>query len=677
MSRVSSLPTQETGASALSKAFLERLKHAVERATQAMLQLQYPEGYWWAELESNVTITSEYLMLHRFLGLSEQEFPRLAAYILDKQLPNGGWSIYYGDGGEISTSVEAYLALKMAGLPPQDERMSRARQFILSRGGALRTRVFTRIFLALFGQISWDGIPLLPVEFMFVPPWSGFSIYEFSSWSRATIVPLMIVMAKRPVCLLPPEQGVAELFQDPREPFEMHRVAWKPRGPYLENLFVLVDRILKFYYRQPVHLLRNAALKRAEAWILEHQEETGDWGGIQPAMLNSLLGLSCLGYDPNHPVMRRGLQALEFFTLADGDRLWLQSCISPVWDTALALRALAAAGVSPHHPALRKGAAWLLAQQILKPGDWCIKNPDLPPGGWAFEFANNWYPDIDDSAMVLMALKEGLGEVGSQYSITPMTDGSLAYDLKEELPEPEKLKAALRQGLDWCLGMQCQNGGFAAFDVDNTKEWLNAIPFGDLKALVDPPTEDVTGRVLEMLGIFGHGREHPAMQRALAFIKRTQHPDGPWWGRWGVNYIYGTWSVLLGLRAIGEDLQQPYIRKAVAWLKAHQNPDGGWGETCESYRRPELKGQGESTASQTAWALMGLMAAGEALAPEVRAGIKYLLNTQNAQGRWEEEYFTGTGFPIHFMIRYHLYRDCFPLMALGQYLRAIAESAHR
>ncbi|OGP74855.1 MAG: squalene--hopene cyclase [Deltaproteobacteria bacterium RBG_13_58_19] len=656
---------------ALSRDFLDGLKYAVEQATQAMLQLQYPEGYWWAELESNVTITSEYLMLHRFLGLSEHEFPRLAAYILDKQLPNGGWSIYYGDGGEISTSVEAYLALKMAGLSPQDERMGRARQFILSRGGALKTRVFTRIFLALFGQISWAGIPLLPVEFMFLPPWSGFSIYEFSSWSRATIVPLMIIMAKRPVCPLPAAQGVAELFRDPSEPFEQHRVAWKPRGPHLENLFVLVDRLLKCYYRQPVHLLRNAALRRAEAWILEHQEESGDWGGIQPAMLNSILGLSCLGYDSNHPVMRRGLGALESFSLADGDRLWLQSCISPVWDTALALRALAAAGVSPQHPAMRQATGWLLSMQILKPGDWCIKNPDLPPGGWAFEFVNNWYPDIDDSAMVLMALKEALGDPESHQSITPISAGNLAYDLKEELPDPQRLQAALKRGLDWCLGMQSRNGGFAAFDVDNTKEWLNAIPFGDLKALVDPPTEDVTGRVLEMLGVYGYGMEHPGAQDALAFIKRTQHPDGPWWGRWGVNYIYGTWSVLLGLRAMGEDLKQPYIRRAATWLKAHQNPDGGWGETGDSYKLPELKGQGPSTASQTAWAVMGLMAAGETFSPQVQAGIEYLLNTQNYQGRWDEEHFTGTGFPSHFMIRYHLYRDCFPLMALGQYLQAI------
>ncbi|MEW6658343.1 MAG: squalene--hopene cyclase [Thermodesulfobacteriota bacterium] len=626
---------------------VSRLQKAVERAAAAMVKLQDPEGYWWAELESNVTITAEYLMLHRFLGLDESQVPRLAADILARQLPNGGWSIWYGDGGELSATVEAYMALKIAGLSPQDERLVRARQFILAQGGPLRTRVFTRIFLALFGQVSWDGIPLLPVEFMLLPPWSGLSIYEFSSWTRATVVPLMIVMARRPVCPLPPEQGVAELFSSPDEPFQKHRVSWKPQGPHLENVFVLVDRLLKLYYRLPLPWLHNLALKRAEKWIVEHQEESGDWAGIQPAMLNSILALHCLGYPVEHRVMRRGLQALDFFTLEDGDRVWLQSCISPVWDTALAVRALAAAGMPQEHPALAQACSWLLSKQIFKPGDWSIKCPDLLPGGWAFEFVNNWYPDIDDSSMVLVALKEGLAD-------------------------PEAHQAQIQRGINWCLGMQSKNGGFGSFDKDNTKEWLNAIPFGDLKALVDPPTEDITGRILEMMGAFGYGPEHPVAARALDFIRRTQQSDGSWWGRWGVSCVYGTWSVLAGLKAIGEDLRQPYVRRAVSWLKEHQNPDGGWGECCSCYLDKEMEGCGPSTASQTGWALLGLMAAGEAASPEVKAGVDYLLKTQTLQGRWEEPYYTGTGFPGHFMIRYHLYRDCFPLMALGQYLNIIS-----
>ena len=628
--------------------FLDRVNQARDRAVEAVLSLQTPQGYWWAELESNVTITAEYLMMHRFLGLPEGAFPKLVQEILSQQLDNGGWSLWHGDSGDLSTAVEAYQALKMAGLPMEDPRLVKARRFILERGGARAARVFTRIYLALFGQMSWEGIPLLPVEFMLLPPWTGISFYEFSSWSRATMIPLSIIMVHRPVCPLSPDHGVAELFVHPEEAFEGHQVAWKKRGPALENFFVLVDRLLKFYARLTWPLMRRLALHKAEQWILAHQEDTGDWGGIQPAMVNSLLALHCQGYTNDHPVMQRGLAALKGFTLKLGDRLRLQSCISPVWDTGLALRALAAAGVSAGHPSLGRATAWLLANQIFKPGDWCIKRPHLAPGGWAFEFDNNWYPDIDDSAVVLMALKEALAD-------------------------PAKHKTALAAGIAWCLGMQSKNGGFAAFDVDNTKEWLNSIPFSDLKALIDPPTEDVTGRVLEMMGVFGFTGAHPAVARALDFIRETQQDDGSWWGRWGVNYIYGTWSVLMGLKAIGEDMQSPGVQRAANWLKGCQNPDGGWGECCESYRHPSLSGKGPSTASQTAWAVMGLLVAGETASPAVAAGVEYLVRTQKDDGRWDEEEFTGTGFPAHFMIRYHLYRDIFPLMALGMYAKFVGE----
>jgi squalene-hopene/tetraprenyl-beta-curcumene cyclase len=639
--------SRRTRTRAPARTFLEKVNMAKELALAALLDLQYPEGYWWAELESNVTITAEYLMLHRFLGLPEDKFPGLIREILSQQLDNGGWSLWYGDGGNLSTSVEAYQALKMAGLPADDPRLTKGRQFILERGGALASRVFTRINLALFGQVSWDGIPLLPVEFMLLPPWTGLSVYEFSSWSRATMIPLSIVMVHRPVCPLPPSQGVAELFVHPDEPFGHHQVAWKTRGPALENFFVLVDRLLKLYARLTWPLLRRFALHKAERWILAHQEKTGDWGGIQPAMVNSLLALACQGYKVKHPFIQRGLAALEAFTLKLGDRLRLQSCISPVWDTGLAVRALVAAGLPPGHPALAQATAWLLANQIFEPGDWCIKRPHLAPGGWAFEFVNNWYPDIDDSAIILMALQEAL-------------------------MDPTNHQTALETGIAWCLGMQSKNGGFAAFDADNTKDWLNAIPFSDLKALIDPPTEDVTGRVLEMMGTFGYSARHPAAVRALAMIRKWQQPDGCWWGRWGVNYIYGTWSVLLGLKAIGADMQSSMVQRAAAWLKRCQNSDGGWGEYCESYRNPSLRGQGDSTASQTAWAVMGLMAAGETDSPAVNKGIDYLVKTQKKDGRWEEKYFTGTGFPGHFMIRYHLYRDVFPLMALGMYMKIVA-----
>jgi squalene-hopene/tetraprenyl-beta-curcumene cyclase len=647
VSNIIAIPTfRRTRTRPAAKTFLEQVSDARDRATEAVLSLQTPEGYWWAELESNVTITAEYLMMHRFLGLPEDRFPGLVREILSQQLDNGGWSLWHGDGGNLSTSVEAYQALKMAGLSADDPRLRKARRFILERGGALATRVFTRIWLALFGQVSWKGIPLLPVEFMLIPPWTGLSVYEFSSWSRATMIPLSVIMAHRPVSPLPPHLGVAELFAHPDDPFRHHRVAWKSGAPALRNFFVLVDRLLKLYARLTWALPRLLALNKAERWIVTHQEDSGDWGGIQPAMVNSVLALACQGYRNDHPVIQRGLAALQAFTLDFGDRLRLQSCISPVWDTGLAVRALAAAGVSPEHPGMAKATQWLLANQIFKPGDWSIKRPDITPGGWAFEFDNNWYPDIDDSAVVLMALKEGLAE-------------------------PSRHQTALAAGIAWCLGMQSKNGGFAAFDVDNTKEWLNAIPFSDLKALIDPPTEDVTGRVLEMMGGFGFTVRHPAATRALDFIKETQQPDGSWWGRWGVNYIYGTWSVLMGLKALGVEVRSPVIRRAVTWLKSYQNPDGGWGECCDSYRDASLRWEGPSTASQTAWAVMGLMAAGETASEAVATGIDYLVTTQKTDGRWDEEHFTGTGFPAHFMIRYHLYRDVFPLMALGMYLKAV------
>jgi squalene-hopene/tetraprenyl-beta-curcumene cyclase len=628
------------------------VEQAEKRAQKALLEMQHQDGYWWAELQANVTITAQYIMLLEFLGLAERsKFSRMANYLLAQQLDNGGWSIYEGDGGDLSTSVEAYLALKLTGRRPQEPALQRARKFIQSRGGPLQTRVFTRIFLALFQQIGWQGIPTMPVEFVLMPLRTGLSIYELSSWSRATVVPLSVLMAKQPVCPLPKNLGVRELFLPGEDPLLDHQVQLQKNGLSLENLFVFLDKMLKVYQSHCYTPLRRWALQQAEKWILAHQEESGDWGGIQPAMLNSILALHCLGYGNNHQAVERGLEALEFFTLSEGNQLWLQSCISPVWDTALSVRALAASGLAGNHPAVKKACHWLLGKQIFQRGDWSVKNPYLASGGWAFEFHNNWYPDVDDSAVVLMALAEGL-------------------------PDQRRHRTALERGLAWCLGMQSANGGFAAFDIDNTKAWLNAIPFADLKALIDPPTEDVTGRVLEMMGLFGYDREHEIAARAIAYLQEVQEPDGAWYGRWGVNYIYGTWSVLCGLHSIGEDMSSPYIRRAVAWLQEHQNEDGGWGETCESYKCPDLRGQGPSTASQTSWALLGLMAAGEAASSAVARGINYLIRTQNPSGRWDEPYFTGTGFPQHFMIRYHLYRDYFPLMALGHYLKIRGRSPH-
>ena len=624
---------------------------AIERTRDFFFREQLPEGYWWAELESNVTITAEYIMLFHFMGMVNKEKERkMANYLLGKQTKEGFWTIYYGGPGDLSTTVEAYFALKLAGYSADHPAMAKARAFILKKGGIIKCRVFTKTFLALFGEFAWFGVPSMPIELMLLPNWAYFNLYELSSWSRATIVPLSLVMSERPVRKLPPWARVQELYVRPPRPTDYtftkeHGIlTWK-------NIFIGVDHLLKVYEKNPLRPYKNRALALAEKWVIDHQEVTGDWGGIQPAMLNSVLALHCLGYANDHPAITKGLEALANFCIEDEDSLVLQSCISPVWDTALALKALVDSGVATDHPALAKGAQWLLDREVRKPGDWKIKSPDLEPGGWAFEFLNDWYPDVDDSGFVMMAIK----------------------DIK--VKDPKAKDAAIKRGITWCLGMQSKNGGWGAFDKDNTKHLLNKIPFADLEALIDPPTADLTGRMLELMGAFGYPKDHPALVRALRFIKETQEPEGPWWGRWGVNYIYGCWSVISGLTAVGEDLSQSYIRRAVNWLKSKQNMDGGWGETCESYHDRSLAGMGESTASQTGWALLALMAAGEAHSSTVTRGIQYLIGTQKADGTWDEDQYTGTGFPKYFMIKYHIYRNCFPLMAMGTYRTLTGEKS--
>lgn len=616
---------------------------AIERSRDFFFREQLPAGYWWAELESNVTITAEYLMLFHFLGMVDKERERkIANYLLSKQTEEGSWTIWYGGPGDISTTIEAYFALKLAGYPADHPAMAKARAFVLSKGGIIKARVFTKIFLALFGEFAWFGVPSMPIELMLLPNWAYFNMYELSSWARGTIIPLSLVMAERPVRKLPPSARVQELYVRPPRPIdytftkEDGILTWK-------NFFIGVDHMLKVYESSPIRPFKNKAMARAEQWVLDHQEPTGDWGGIQPAMLNSILALHCLGYANDHPAVVKGLEALANFCIEGDTELVLQSCVSPVWDTALALKALVDSGVPTDHPALVKGAQWLLDREVRKPGDWKIKSPELAPGGWAFEFLNDWFPDVDDSGFVMMAIK----------------------DIKTK--DPKAKEASVVRGINWCLGMQSKNGGWGAFDKDNTKHLLNKIPFADLEALIDPPTADLTGRMLELMGAFGYPKDHPAAARALEFLKREQEPSGSWWGRWGVNYIYGTWSVLCGLSAIGEDLSQPYIQKAINWLKSRQNLDGGWGETCESYCDPALAGVGESTPSQTGWALLALMAAGEVDSPSVNRGIQYLLGNQKSDGTWDEDQYTGTGFPKFFMIKYHIYRNCFPLTALGTY----------
>ncbi len=624
----------------------DRVSEAIERSHDYFIHCQHPDGNWWFELESNVTITAEYLMLLFFAGIEDKKkSAKIANHILKQQRPDGTWAIYKGGQGDLSTSVEAYFALKLAGYPAEDPRLEKARRSIIASGGPGETRFFTKIFLALFGQYDWKAIPSVPVEIVLLPPWFPLNIYNFSSWARATFVPLSVVLDAKPVKAIPESHGVRELSgRDPADKSSKRgkkSLSWK-------RFFAQLDRLVKATEESRVRSFRKKGLERALRWIRDHQEETGDWGGIQPAMVNSILALLVQGHDASYGPVRKGFEALDRCTVEREDELVLQSCISPVWDTALTALALSCSGLKESHPAMLNACQWLAGKQILKKGDWSVKRPDLEPGGWAFEFVNNWYPDIDDTAVVLMLLHS----CGRQQFL-----------------KPENFERAV----GWVLGMQGKDGGWGAFDVDNNVDVLNQIPFGDLEAMIDPSTPDITGRVLELLGCIDYPPSSKAVRGSLKFLKKTQEEDGLWWGRWGVNYIYGTWSVLTGLASIDEDMTKPYLRKAVATLKRYRNPDGGWGECCESYANRDLRMHGKSTASQTAWAVMALIAAGEGACREAIDGIEFLLRGQASDGTWEEEEFTATGFPKHFMIKYHNYRNCFPLMAFGKFLNQAKE----
>ena len=630
---------------------IEKVSEALKRTHSYYLSEQHDDGYWWYELESNVTITAEYLMLLHFMGLEDKKRDRkIANYILNKQLTDGSWSIHWGGKGDLSTTVEAYFALKLAGLPADDLRLLKAKTFILNNGGAESVRVFTRIFLALFGQCDWKAIPSIPVETNLLPVWFPINIYHFSSWARSTLVPLTIILDIKPEKPIPSSLGIIELYKEPSKipPVTSQKLELLS----LKRFFVVLDSVLKTMEKLQIRPFRKIAIEKTERWVLEHQESTGDWGGIQPAMVNSIFALVARGYDASHDPVKRGLWALERFTIENEEEISLQSCISPVWDTALTALALDCSGIERDHHSILKACRWLVSKQIFQKGDWSIKRPNLEPGGWAFEFDNNWYPDVDDTAVVLMLLY--------RYS-------------DKEFIKPENLQ----KGIEWILGMQGKDGGWGAFDVDNDIKLLNELPFSDLEATIDPSTPDITGRVLEILGKSGYGLWTTAVKKGIDFIKRTQDDGGSWWGRWAVNHIYGTWSVLSGLASIGEDMSNPYIQRAIQWLKTCQNSDGGWGECCESYETDAQKGCGRSTPSQTAWAILGLIAANEGRSAEVIGGVQYLLNGQLPNGTWEEDEFTGTGFPKYFMIRYHNYRNCFPLLALGRFMALFSNQEAR
>ncbi|MBD2596426.1 squalene--hopene cyclase [Nostoc spongiaeforme FACHB-130] len=623
---------------------VNQVADAIAASQKYLLSMQYPAGYWWAELESNVTITAEVVLLHKIWGTDKtRPLHKIETYLRSQQRQHGGWELFYDDGGELSTSVEAYMALRLLGVPATDPALVRAREFILQRGGISKTRIFTKLHLALIGCYDWRGIPSLPPWIMLLPPAFPVNIYEMSSWARSSTVPLLIVCDSKPVYQFDQAINLDELYAE-----GVNQVQYElPRQGDWTDLFLTLDQGFKLAESLNLVPFRQEGIKAAEKWILERQEVTGDWGGIIPAMLNSMLALKCLGYSPNDPIVERGLQAIDNFGIETDDHYCVQPCVSPVWDTAWVMRALIDSGYAPDHPAIVKAGEWLLQKQILDYGDWVVKNRQGKPGAWAFEFDNRFYPDVDDTAVVVMALHAA------------------------KLPNESLKQAAIARALNWVASMQCRPGGWAAFDLDNDQEWLNAIPYGDLKAMIDPNTADVTARVIEMLGACNLSIDSHNLERALSYLLAEQETEGCWFGRWGVNYIYGTSGVLSALALINPQKYQRQIEKGATWLIECQNSDGGWGETCRTYNDPSLKGQGRSTASQTAWALIGLIAAGEAtgkFAMEIiERGIDYLVKTQKSDGTWFEADFTGTGFPCHFYLKYHMYQQYFPLIALGRY----------
>jgi squalene-hopene/tetraprenyl-beta-curcumene cyclase len=611
---------------------------ALDAAVGFLRSQQDPAGWWKGELATNVTMDVEDLLLREFLGIrTEQETAEAARWIRSRQRPDGTWAAFHGGPGDLSTTIEAWVALRLAGDEPDAEHMRRAQTFVRAWGGVEKSRVFTRIWLALFGLWSWDDLPDMPPELVFLPRWFPLNVYDWACWARQTVVPLTVVATLRPAC--PLSFGIDELRSGCPAPRRAPLLSWA-------GAFERLDVVLHRYSRRPLRAVRRLAMRRAAEWILARQEADGSWGGIQPPWVYSLLALHLLGYPMDHPAVRAGIEGLDRFLVREetpgGTVRRLEACQSPVWDTCLAVTALLDAGAAPDDPDVLRAADWMLDEEITVTGDWSVRRPDLAPGGWAFEFDNDGYPDIDDTAEVVLALRR------------------VAH------PDPDRLRGAVDRGVAWNIGMQSRDGGWGAFDADNTRLLVTKLPFCDFGAVIDPPSADVTAHVVEMLAAEGRtGSE--ACRRGVAWLLDAQEADGSWFGRWGANHVYGTGGVVPALVAAGVSPRAATIRRAVAWLERHQNPDGGWGEDLRSYTDPDWIGRGASTASQTAWALLALLAAGER-SDAVERGVRFLVDTQCADGSWDEDLYTGTGFPGAFYINYNLYRMVFPISALGRYL---------
>ena len=625
----------------------KRLSSAISKALDYLLSEQSKEGYWVFDLEADVTIPAEYILLQRFLGreIPQELKEKLRKYILRRQSSDGGWPLYEGGDSEISASVKAYFALKLLGEDISSPHMQKAREKILRMGGASKVNVFTRTALALFGQIPWHTIPYMPVEIMLLPRWFFFHLSKVSYWSRTVIVPLLILYAKKPVCRLSEKEGIRELFLE--NPEKLKHLDEFSKDNILKDLFILLDRFMRRFDPYFSKTLRDKSIELAERWTREHMKGEGGIGAIFPAMANAVMALKVLGCREDDSDYKRGIKALDDLILVKEDEAFCQPCNSPIWDTCLSLSAILEAGIPKDHPSVKRAVEWLIEQQITDvKGDWAINAPYLEPGGWAFEFENALYPDVDDTSMVLISL------------------------LRAQVFE--KYKERIEKGVNWVIGMQSSDGGWGAFDIDNNRLYLNNIPFADHGALLDPSTSDLTGRCIELLSLLGYRHDFPPIRKAIEFLKKEQEENGSWYGRWGVNYIYGTWSVLMGLSQLGES-SMPWVKKASHWIRSCQNPDGGWGETCYTYNDPRLAGKGKTTASQTAWAILSLIAARQVENEEIKKGINYLIETQNQDGIWDEKEYTGTGFPRVFYLRYHGYSKYFPLWALGSYRRIMNE----
>lgn len=630
-----------------SLAWSAALDQAIHRASDCLLSKQAAEGFWCAELQGDSILESEYI-LTRFI-LDQEDDPRLpliANYLRSLQQPDGGWNMYPGGKADISGTVKAYFALKLMGDDLNSPHMRRARQRVLALGGAEKCNTFTRFFFAALGQISYDACPSIPPEVVLLPKWFYFNLYHVSAWTRTMILPLGIVTTFRYTRRKPlrADQHIDELYIDfaaaerlSKDPLEGLPRDW-------QDVFCRLDQFLKRYEESPIERLRERALKEAEKWLLDHLDGTDGLGAIFPPMVYMLVVFRCLGYPDDHARVKLAHQQLEEFFIQDGDRIRIQPCLSPVWDTGIALHALAESGMTPADDAAQRATKWLLEKECTFVSDWGLNVPNAKPGGWFFEFNNPHYPDVDDTAMVVMALKRVGGDAAS---------------------------AAGRRGIEFLLSLQNPDGGWAAFDRTQDRPILEKIPFADHNAMQDPSCPDITGRVLECLGYCGFTAAHPCVHRAIKFIKKEQDDDGSWWGRWGVNYVYGTWQILTGLRAVNEDMSSDYILRAADWLRSSQQADGSWGESCDSYEDPSLKGIGQSTPSQTAWGAMGVMAVAGAADPAVHRAIDWLIANQRPDGNWDENQYTGTGFPRVFYLMYHLYRLYFPLTALARFRRLV------